>query len=44
MINDKNSNNNIEFNYKDLFVKAQGNNDVYYFQIVFDVGCYKWAF
>ena len=44
MLNDKNSNNKIEFDYKDLFFKAPGNNDIYYFQIVFEVGCYKWVF
>jgi hypothetical protein len=41
---DSNSTNKIEFDYKDLFVKAPGDNDFYYFQIVFMPGNYKWLF
>ena len=44
ILNDKNENNKIEFNYKDLFIKSPGENDLYYFQIVFETGCYKWVF
>ena len=41
---DSNSTNKIEFDYKDLFVKAPGDNDFYYFQIVFMPGNYRWLF
>ena len=42
-VNKVNSNNQrLEFNYKDLFVKAPGKNNLYYFQIVFQYGFYKW--
>ena len=44
VLNDKNIDKKIEFNYKDLFLKAPGNNDIYYFQIVFDMGSFKWVF
>ena len=44
ILNDKNENNKIEFNYKDLFIRAPGKSDLYYFQIVFETGCYKWVF
>ena len=39
-----NQTNYIEFNYKDLFEKAPGNNDLYYFQIIFANNSYKWIF
>ena len=41
---DSNSTNKIEFDYKDLFVKAPGDSDFYYFQIVFMPGNYRWLF
>jgi len=41
---DSQSINKIEFDYKDLFVKAPGDNDLYYFQIVFQPGNYRWLF
>ena len=37
-INRHNQSNELEFDYKDLFVKAPGNNNLYYFQIVFKTG------
>ncbi len=41
--NDYNQSNILEFDYKDLFVKAPGdNNNLYYFQIVFQEGYYYW--
>ena len=36
--------NYIEFNYSDLFVKANGNDNKYYFQIIFIDNSYKWIF
>ena len=36
------NNQRLEFDYKDLFVKAPGNNNLYYFQIVFQSGSFKW--
>lgn len=44
VLNDKSDNNKIEFDYKDLFIKAPGKNDIYYFQIVFQIGYYNWVF
>ena len=41
---DSKPNNKIEFDYKDLFIKAPGDNDLYYFQIVFQPGNYRWLF
>ena len=41
---ESNRKNYIEFNYQDLFVKAPGDNDLYYFQIVFVDNSYKWIF
>ena len=41
---ESNQTNYIEFNYSDLFVKAPGNNDLYYFQIIFVDNSYKWIF
>ena len=41
---DSNSSNKIEFDYKDLFIKAPGDNDLYYFQIVFQPGNFRWLF
>ena len=41
---DINQTNYIEFTYKDLFVKAPGDNDLYYFQIIFVDNSYKWIF
>jgi len=41
---ESNKKNYIEFNYQDLFVKAPGDNDLYYFQIVFVDNSYKWIF
>ena len=32
----------LEFDYKDLFVKAPGNNNLYYFQMIFQSGFYNW--
>lgn len=40
----ENQKNYIEFNYKDLFVKAPGDNNLYYFQIVFANNDYGWVF
>ena len=34
----------IVFNYTDLFVKAEGNNNLYYFQMIFVDNSYKWIF
>lgn len=41
---DDNQTNYIEFTYKDLFVKAPGDNDLYYFQMIFIDNSYKWIF
>ena len=42
--NDLNKSNKIEFDYKDLFIKDSKNNDLYYFQIVFEDYNFKWVF
>ena len=39
---DYNQSNILEFDYKDLFVKAPGDNNLYYFQIVFKDGFDNW--
>ena len=39
-----NKNNILEFDYKDLFIKANENDDIYYFQIIFQYRYYKWLF
>ena len=41
--NDLDEKNKIEFDYNDLFIKS-GNNNIYYFQIIFQSGYYKWLF
>ena len=41
---ESNQTNYIYFDYKDLFKKAPGNNDLYYFQIIFVDNSYKWVF
>ena len=41
---DSSQTNYLVFNYSDLFVKAPGDNDLYYFQIIFVDNSYKWIF
>ena len=41
---ENNQTNYIYFDYKDLFKKAPGNNDLYYFQMIFVDNSYKWVF
>ena len=38
----ENNNNKIEFDYKDLFIKSKGNNNLYYFQIIFTEYTNRW--
>lgn len=40
--NSYNISNRLIFDYKDLFIKAPGDNNLYYFQIVFQEGFFKW--
>jgi hypothetical protein len=40
----ENQTNYIEFNYQDLFVKAPGDNNLYYFEMIFDNYSYRWIF
>jgi hypothetical protein len=44
LYNEANGNNRIEFDYNDLFIKVNNNDDYYYFQIVFQSDYYNWLF
>ena len=37
-----NQTNTLDFGYKDLFVKAPGDNNLYFFQIIFKDGYFRW--
>ena len=42
IFNDNNQSNILEFDYNDLFIKAPGNTNLYYFQIIFEENFYSW--